>query len=88
MKITFYFCEKHIYMIQIFLVTLVIIALAFVGLGINIFFRKIAFPETEVGKNKDMKALGITCTKCDEMRKFRQMKKYKKVTLDIDKLSI
>ncbi len=75
-------------MAQIFIISLVLVAIAFVGLGINIFFRKTAFPETEVGKNKDMKALGLTCAKCDEMRKYRQMKKYKNLTLDIDKLSI
>ena len=51
----------------ILLVAVVLIAISFIGLGVNIFFRKDGkFPETEIGQNKEMKKLGITCVKCDE----------------------
>ena len=63
-------------LLTLFLTTIVLVALAFAGLGLNIFFRKNGkFPQTEVGSNKDMKKLGITCTKHDEMKKYRQEKK-------------
>jgi len=75
-------------MLQVFLVVAVLVGLAFVGLGFNIFFRKIAFPENEVGKNKNMKSLGLSCTKCNEMKRFREIRKYQTVTIDIKKLSL
>lgn len=75
-------------MAQLFLIVAVLIGLAFVGLGFNIFFRRLAFPESEIGKNKQMKSLGLSCVKCDEMKKFRNTQKFKKVSLDIQKLSI
>ena len=75
-------------MAQLFLVVAVLVGLAFVGLGINIFFRKTFFPESDIGKNKNMKALGLSCAKCDEMKRFRAIRKFQSVTLDIKKLSI
>ncbi|MBN2485117.1 MAG: hypothetical protein JXB34_03990 [Bacteroidales bacterium] len=75
---------------EIFIVSIVIVAFAFVGLGFNIFFRKDGkFPETEVGTNRHMRELGIRCTRCDEMRNYRELKRKsnKKVnysTLKID----
>ena len=63
-------------LIQVFAITLVLVAIAVAGLGLNIFFRKNGkFPETEVGSNKNMKNLGITCTKHDEMKQFRKEKR-------------
>lgn len=62
--------------LTVFFITLVLVALAFAGLGINILFRKNGkFPQTEVGSNKNMKNLGITCTKQDEMKIFRYEKR-------------
>lgn len=56
-------------MTQIFLITLVILAICAVFLGFNIIFRKNGqFPETEVSSNKEMKKLGIRCAKEEEMR--------------------
>lgn len=75
-------------MAQVFLIVAVLVGLAFLGLGFNIFFRKTLFPETEVGKNQNMKALGLSCAKCDEMKKFRDARKYKQVSIDFKKLSI
>ena len=63
-------------LITVFLSTIVLVALAFAGLGVNILFRKNGkFPQTEVGSNKNMKNLGITCTKHDEMKMYREEKK-------------
>ena len=63
-------------LLTVFLITIVLVGFAFAGLGVNILFRKNGkFPQTEVGSNKNMKNLGITCTKQDEMKIFRQEKK-------------
>ncbi|MCX6223235.1 MAG: hypothetical protein NTV01_00525 [Bacteroidia bacterium] len=63
-------------LLTLFLITIVLVALAFAGLGFSIFFRKNGkFPQTEVGNNKNMKNLGITCTKQDEMKIFREEKR-------------
>jgi hypothetical protein len=58
---------------KIILLSIFIIAIVFIGLGISIFFRKNGkFPETEIGHNKNMKKLGITCVKCDETRRIKK----------------
>lgn len=74
-------------MMSVFLLVVALVGIAFLGLGINIFFRRLSFPETEVGKNKHMKSLGLTCARCDEMKKFREQKKFSNITLDLAKLS-
>lgn len=75
-------------MIKLFLVVLVLITLAFLGLGFNIFFRKKKFPEHEVGHNKNMKAMGIKCTKCEEVKKFNQKRRFQHAKLDISKINL
>ncbi|TSA36169.1 MAG: hypothetical protein D4R64_08250 [Porphyromonadaceae bacterium] len=66
----------YIMLLTVFLITIVLVALAFAGLGVNILFRKNGkFPQTEVGSNKNIKNLGITCTKQDEMKMYRQERK-------------
>lgn len=75
-------------MLQVFLITIFLIAVAFVALGVNIFFAKKPFPETEVGKNKKMKQLGIECTKCGEWRKHKERMKFREVKIDFSKLSV
>ena len=63
-------------LITVFLISIVFVALAFAGLGLNILFRKNGkFPDTEVGHNKNMRKLGITCTKADEMKMYRLERK-------------
>ena len=48
----------------VFLVTLVLVAAGVFGMCFNILFRKDgAFPEYEVGANKEMRRLGIRCMK-------------------------
>jgi len=59
--------------IKLFLITGVIVAVSFLALGVSIFVRKNGkFPSFEIGKNKEMKKLGITCAKHDELRCHNQ----------------
>ncbi|MFR6541978.1 MAG: hypothetical protein ACLUPL_05365 [Butyricimonas virosa] len=45
-----------------FIIIVVIIGLAFLGLGISTFFsKKKKFPDIHIGKNKAMKERGISC---------------------------
>ncbi len=59
-------------MLKLLIVVVILVASAFLLLGLNIFFLKRKFPETEVGKNKNMNKLGLVCPKCEEKRKCRQ----------------
>lgn len=61
---------------EIVLLSVGLVGIAFLALGVNVFFRKDGqFPETEVGKNKHMRELGIFCTKCEEGKSYRKMKR-------------
>jgi len=54
---------------QVFLLTLAIVAICVVLLCFNIIFRKDGkFPDTEISSNKEMRKLGIRCAKEEEMR--------------------
>ena len=54
---------------KVFLAAVLFIGLCVLGLGVGIFFRRNGhFPETDISKNKDMKRLGITCPREDELR--------------------
>lgn len=58
---------------KVFLLSILLISLAFIALGVSIFFRKGGkFPETEIGHNKHMKKMGITCVKCEETKKTKK----------------
>jgi hypothetical protein len=61
-------------MLQILLIAIVIVALAVLLLGINIFVFGRKFPETEVGQNKNMIKLGIRCPHCEERSRYRHSK--------------
>jgi hypothetical protein len=62
-------------LIKIFLITLIFIALAFAGLALNILVKKNGrFPSYKVGHNRDMKRMGITCVKHDEIKCYRKLK--------------
>jgi hypothetical protein len=55
--------------LTVLIASLIIVALAFLGLGLSIFFRKKGkFPDHEVGTNHNMKKMGITCVKQDELK--------------------
>lgn len=74
---------------EVLLLAIALVGISFVALGVNIFFRKEGkFPETEVGKNRKMRDLGISCAKCEEHRKYREIKRKKKAQINPAKLSI
>jgi hypothetical protein len=54
---------------KIFVLTLVLIALCFAGLGIRIWIKG-EFTENEIGRNRNMKKLGIKCVKNEEMEQY------------------
>ncbi|MBN2482542.1 MAG: hypothetical protein JXB19_12440 [Bacteroidales bacterium] len=60
-------------MIQLLAVVAVFVGLAFLMLGMNIFFFRRKFPETEVGKNKNMIRLGLSCPQCEEKKRYRRI---------------
>ncbi len=74
---------------KIFLIAVILIAIAFVALGISIFFRRNGkFPETEIGKNKKMRELGIYCIKCEERKDWNRRKKNKISKIRPEKLKL
>lgn len=76
-------------MLETILISLALIALAFVGLGVSIFFRRNGrFPETEIGRNRKMRELGITCAKCDEMNIWKDRNRKKPVKINPADLKI
>jgi len=53
--------------IKLFLITIVIMAIAFLGLGVQTFFsKKKKFPETKIGHNKQMRKNKIFCYKTQQ----------------------
>jgi hypothetical protein len=61
---------------EVVLLSIVLVGIAFLALGVNIFFVKGRnFPETEIGKNKTMRDMGIYCVKCEEGKNFREAKR-------------
>lgn len=53
----------------ILLASLVLVAICFVAIGIQVFFSKKKFPETEIGRNAEMRKRNIRCAKCEELEK-------------------
>ena len=51
-------------MFEVFVITAIFVALAFVGLAIGIIIKG-KFPDTHVGHNAEMKKMGVTCAKDD-----------------------
>jgi len=56
--------------LKLVLLSIVLIGIAFLGLGIQIFFsKKKSFPQTHISENVNMKKLKISCVKlsvCDD----------------------
>lgn len=74
---------------KIFLLSILLIAISFIALGVSIFFRRGGkFPETEIGKNKKMRELGIYCVKCEEKSNWNKAKKKQKSRIRPEKLKI
>jgi hypothetical protein len=59
-------------MVAYLILVLTVVVISFVFLGFNIFIRKKSFPETEIGRNKEMRKLGLTCPKCEEIRELHK----------------
>lgn len=51
--------------------SVVLLAVGMLGMAFNIVFLKKRFPVTSVGHNKNMRKLGITCEKCDELKRCK-----------------
>lgn len=66
--------------IAIFIISVILVGLALVGLGIGMLVKKNGkFPETHIGKNKNMKKRGIKCAKTTD-REDRE--KYHPIDVD------
>ena len=67
-------------MLKVLLISIVLISFAVLLIGLKIFFNKLffnkqgKFPITSVGHNPEMKKLGITCVKHDELKCFSKTK--------------
>ena len=64
--------NNRLIMLKLLGVVVLVVALAFVLLGINIFLFRRKFPETEVGKNRHMKKLGLACPHCEERKQLKK----------------
>jgi hypothetical protein len=64
-------------MLQLILIASALVAVALLLLGINIFVFGRKFPETEVGKNKNMIRLGLRCPHCEERTRYRKLRPVK-----------
>ncbi len=54
--------------LRILLITVVLVALAIIGLAIRILLKpRGRFPETHVGHNKKMREMGIKCAKSNDI---------------------
>jgi len=57
-----------------FLTFALVLGLCFLGLGVKIFFsKKGKFPETEVGRNEEMRKRGIVCTRQAEVAQWKKL---------------
>ena len=58
-------------MIKLIAVAIVLLGICFFGMAIRIIFhRSHKFPQTEVGHNAQMRKMGISCPKHDELKCF------------------
>jgi len=74
---------------KIFILAAILVTLAFIALGIRIFFQRAGkFPETEVGHNRAIRDLGITCAKCDERQRWKRMQRNRKPKIHPSELKI
>ncbi len=71
--------------LKLFLVAIVLVAIAFAGLAIKILFEKRGqFPNLHIGGNKHMKERGITCAQTFdkiEQAKARKELSFKELTI-------
>jgi len=56
-------------MLKVLILAFILVGMAFLGLALRIIFvRGGRFPQISIGKNRQMRELGITCVKHDEIR--------------------
>jgi hypothetical protein len=66
---------------EIFIISIILISFSLLLLGVRIFFNKILFnkqgkfPITAIGHNPEMKKIGISCSKHDEIKCYNRAKK-------------
>jgi hypothetical protein len=59
-------------MLKVLILSFILLGIAFLGLAFRILFvREGRFPQTSIGKNKQMRELGITCVKHDELKCYK-----------------
>ncbi len=72
--------------ISIFIFSIILIAIALIGLGIQTFFsKKKDFPETRIGHNKTLRKNKIYCIKTEQVvldKNYKQVKGIKTVCSD------
>ena len=58
----------------ILIVSIVLVALCFVAIGVQVFFgKRKKFPETEISNNAEMRKRNIKCSRCDEFERCALM---------------
>ena len=60
--------------LKVLLLSIVLVAFSFLAMAVQVIFKG-RFPKTQVGHNPDMRKLGITCAKCDELKSCAISKK-------------
>jgi len=72
--------------ITLFIFSLILIAIALIGLGIQTFFsKKKDFPETRIGHNKNLRKNKIYCIKTEQVvldKNYKQVKGIKTICSD------
>jgi len=73
--------------IKVIMLSVVLMALAFVGLAVQTLFKKGGkFPNTHIGSNKYMKAKGVTCAQTfDKMEQAKARKELRFKQLSLQK---
>ena len=63
-------------MLKVLILAVIMLSIAMVFMAINILFRKKGkFPEYRVGHNRNMKKIGLSCVKHEELKCHRELKK-------------
>lgn len=74
--LTFVTNNKIIMFIKIFIPVVALVAIAGIIMAIRIILQKNGkFPETEIGRNKEMRKRGIICAKAEEIKCRREVEK-------------
>jgi len=62
--------------IKLLIPAILVVGIALLFLGIRMLIQKNGkFPETEVGKNKEMRKLGLQCARAEEIRCRREIER-------------